>query len=673
MDELKGKVTGFVKDLVSSIDEDIEMLNTNGVVLKFVHNAPAETVDWICKLLTKPVLSGGGGLQLKKYEVEDSENDKIFILSATLKQLFQAADQFNLLKQTHDGYLKKFSLEEKYDFENFEDDNENFLLCSEQQYLLNSMLNNVICEDEDIKHVPGYPRVKVYKSRPVIPRCKAKTIIQIYPLHSNDDLKSLKANWYIDYKRWTQPLESIKKYFGETIALYFSFLEFYSKFLIPPAVFGFMHWFFFVNKDSTDNDNIFFAILNVIWATVFLELWKRKGATIAYTWGRLTINDDSSSMLEKPRAEYKGHPRISPVTGLLEPHYPTWRRRLKMYLVTYPLLVLSLLFAASGMWLYFEFKEHMMLWYKDSTGLWSRIVKKLPGVVYASLIYGLNHLYGKLAVLMNDWENHRVPSSYNNHLIVKLVLFYSVNSFLSLFYIAFYLQDMLMLKQHLATLLITQQLIQQVQESVFPYMKYKRHNIQVQKSSNGLVKIRKMRDPKNQVTKEGNLPDYSTTFQDYLELFLQFGYVFLFSAVYPLAAFWALLNNIIEIRTDAFKLCNLHQRPFTQPASSIGAWQVAFEAISIIAVMTNCALIGMSRSVQDVLSMKVDPIKYVILFVAIEHVVVLIKLTIARLIPDVPGPITTKLAKAEYKRKQLIKEKELWQIYQRQRASSEME
>ena len=62
---------------------------------------------------------------------------------------------------------------------------------------------------------------------------------------------------------------------------------------------------------------------------------------------------------------------------------------------------------------------------------------------------------------------------------------------------------------------------------------------------------------------------------------LQFGYVFMFSAAYPLAAFWALLNNITELKTDAFKLCRLHQRPFTEPASSIGAWQVLIIIICI--------------------------------------------------------------------------------------------
>lgn len=34
------------------------------------------------------------------------------------------------------------------------------------------------------------------------------------------------------------------------------------------------------------------------------------------------------------------------------------------------------------------------------------------------------------------------------------------------------------------------------------------------------------------------------------------GYVILFSAAYPPAAVWAFLNNVVEIRGDAFKLVN---------------------------------------------------------------------------------------------------------------------
>lgn len=67
------------------------------------------------------------------------------------------------------------------------------------------------------------------------------------------------------------------------------------------------------------------------------------------------------------------------------------------------------------------------------------------------------------------------------------------------------------------------------------------------------------------------------TFDDYLELFLLFGYVSLFSCVYPLAAVLVVLNNVTEVYSDAFKMCRVFKRPFSEPASNIGVWQVRQE------------------------------------------------------------------------------------------------
>lgn len=69
---------------------------------------------------------------------------------------------------------------------------------------------------------------------------------------------------------------------------------------------------------------------------------------------------------------------------------------------------------------------------------------------------------------------------------------------------------------------------------------------------------------------------FQGTFDDYLELFLQFGYVSLFPCVYPLAAVFAVLNNITEIYSDALKMCRVYKRPFAEPTANIGVWQVIF-------------------------------------------------------------------------------------------------
>ena len=78
----------------------------------------------------------------------------------------------------------------------------------------------------------------------------------------------------------------------------------------------------------------------------------------------------------------------------------------------------------------------------------------------------------------------------------------------------------------------------------------------------------------NKLTSINNLLQYEDTFEDYLEMFIQFGYVMLFSSAFPLAAACAFFNNLIEIRSDAFKLCCVFQRPFAQRVGSIGVWQV---------------------------------------------------------------------------------------------------
>lgn len=45
-----------------------------------------------------------------------------------------------------------------------------------------------------------------------------------------------------------------------------------------------------------------FAIFNVVWATLFLEEWKRRGAEFAYKWGTL---DTPAESIEEPRPQFR--------------------------------------------------------------------------------------------------------------------------------------------------------------------------------------------------------------------------------------------------------------------------------------------------------------------------------------------------------------------------------
>lgn len=61
----------------------------------------------------------------------------------------------------------------------------------------------------------------------------------------------------------------------------------------------------------------------------------------------------------------------------------------------------------------------------------------------------------------------------------------------------------------------------------------------------------------------------------------------IFVAAFPLAPFFALLNNILEMRLDAKKLLTFHKRPVTQRVRDIGVWYRILDCIAKLSVITN--------------------------------------------------------------------------------------
>lgn len=107
--------------------------------------------------------------------------------------------------------------------------------------------------------------------------------------------------------------------------------------------------------------------------------------------------------------------------------------------------------------------------------------------------------------------------------MLKLASFYFVNNFGSLFYLAFRSRDMELLEQTLSSLLITRQLINNVKEQLIPYMTAKSS---LKTTAGKMAKETHEEAPvMSKVEAELLFPTYDGTFEDYLELFVQFGYV----------------------------------------------------------------------------------------------------------------------------------------------------
>eukprot|EP00744_Colponema_vietnamica_P001008 GILI01001731.1.p2 GENE.GILI01001731.1~~GILI01001731.1.p2 ORF type:complete len:458 (-),score=206.32 GILI01001731.1:254-1597(-) len=135
--------------------------------------------------------------------------------------------------------------------------------------------------------------------------------------------------------------------------------------------------------------------------------------------------------------------------------------------------------------------------------------------------------------------------------------------------------------------------------------------------------------------KQKLLPAYDDTFKDYDEMIIQYGYVTLFTVAFPLAPLLALLNNVAEIRLDAFKLTVLHRRPLPTKAEDIGSWYYILDIMTIMSVVTNVGVIAFTSGSNSVIPLY-DRLKYFIIW---EHVLLGIKFLLKILIPDVPRSI----------------------------------
>ncbi|XP_077064055.1 anoctamin-10 [Siphateles boraxobius] len=639
---------------LSFSDSDVSSF-TPLVVLELADDTKAEAITWLLNRIRDKQQNGGAELLVDQVllPVQDVQksNPNVFVVGSTLQRLLNGAEDVGLFKEFQDGTMRGFTYANRESFRDFEGDGQAFLSDAECQYIIKHELDTLRAKNEE--HVPGYPKLKLYPGKSVVRRLQSKgVLVQFFPLHNKEDLKRLSFSWYKKIKLSFQPLDDIRCYFGEGLALYFGFLEYFTFALVPMALIGIPYYLF----DWEDYDKyVLFAVFNLVWSTVFLEVWKRCSATLAYGWGTLS----RKKAFEEPRPGFHGALGFNPVTGREEPVYPSSKRQLRIYLVSVPFVLLCLYLSFYVMMVYFDMENWAISIYTENPNFASGILMFVPSIIYAVVIEIMNLLYRYAAEFLTNWENHRLESSFQNHLVLKVLVFNFVNCFASLFYIAFVMQDMVLLRQSLATLLITSQILNQVMEAFLPYWLQRRRNKKVHK------RMRRMMGDKElplleQVQLETEMNTYLGTFDDYLEQFLLFGYVSLFSCVYPLAAVLVVLNNITEVYSDAFKMCHVFKRPFSEPAANIGVWQLAFETMSVIAVVTNCALIGLSPQVNAYFPE--SETQLILVVVAIEHVLLAFKFILAFVIPDVPKHIQVKLEKLEFDSLEALKKRKILEV-----------
>lgn len=131
---------------------------------------------------------------------------------------------------------------------------------------------------------------------------------------------------------------------------------------------------------------------------------------------------------------------------------------------------------------------------------------------------------------------------------------------------------------------------------------------------------------------ESTLSSYETPLDDYMEMVIGYGYVVLFSVAFPYTPLIVLFLSALELRVDAWKLCNLTKRPFPAQDNSIGVWMVIIQIMALVGAATNTGIVIFTSDVFDISS---GEMKWII-FILIEHGLFILKFLVSVYIPDVP-------------------------------------
>lgn len=261
-----------------------------------------------------------------------------------------------------------------------------------------------------------------------------------FPAHLESSKTELSNNWG-SFKKFfkLQDIQKIREYFGERIGMYFAWLEFM---LVWMAVAGLVGLTLFAIQegtggvDDTDEDLVaseisllVMALFLPVFATVLEQLWLRRQNALAWRWGQLK----GKQIQKEQRPEYKGKYMKDPISGKFIKVEPTSRFKRFKRVFSFSVIILFTIAAVVALISIFIYRAGLR---QDSWG------PRVIGIVNALQIKIFNivtfiQIYKYIATLLNNWENHATSNDYENAMILKLFIFQFVNSYSSLFYIAF--------------------------------------------------------------------------------------------------------------------------------------------------------------------------------------------------------------------------------------------
>lgn len=510
-----------------------------------------------------------------------------------------AAEKTGLFKMHRSGYEKPFTMDQWRDFGRGEEARpQDLFSLSERQEIVQNLIESI--RADQLTEVVGLEHrcVLVQTGQSVFAVCKrAGIVVAMFPPHDYGMLTKLRHQWFTQL---TIPVHMIRVYFGIRIAFYYAFLSFYTWSLMVPMTVGVL---VMVHQNSL-KWRIAGVLFNLLWNTIILEVWRKRADHLSCYWG----------LHEKP-APPKNRLLFAYGENMLA-------QRAFRVLVSQVVVMACVLLCVLQQYEYLTLETYISVMFSGSA-LVDAAARVLPGVANTLVSMVFSDVYRALSQRLTEWENHQTQAEYLQHLTGKLIIFDFFGRFGSLFYTAFYLQDIQLLRKQVYIQLVMAFTKENLVEIAMPRALRRvtslvRHMIR--SDSTYLPGV-------HSLLSEADMATYTSTYVDYYKMFSQFAFVFLFGPVVPLAPLIAFFGNLFEMLMVVYKLTVVFQRPLKIGREGIGIWEPSFQAISFMAVPCNIALICVENPDSlSTLSRLFTDTEFVLFLVGIEHAILLLKL-----------------------------------------------
>ncbi|KND88807.1 Uncharacterized protein TOPH_06579 [Tolypocladium ophioglossoides CBS 100239] len=440
-----------------------------------------------------------------------------------------------------------------------------------------------------------------------------KYVDGVFPVHDQAFNKAWIQKWSQKYLLDQADIDEIRNKFGENVAFYFAFLRSYFCFLVFPSIFGFTAWLLM------GQFAYLYALGCGLWSVVFFEYWKQKEVDLSVQWGVRGV-----SSIQYPRPEFKWEFETEDaVTGEPKRVYPQIKR-IQTQLLQIPFAFACVL-VLGGLVVICNSLEIFINEVYD--GPFKQYLAFVPTVLLVVFTPTFSAVLMSAANALTERENYETMDSYNAALIQKQFVLNFMTSYMALLFTAFvYIpfgnilvpildfwrttaQTITFSQRPLPTqkfqinpqrissqmfyFTVTAQIVNFATEVVVPYVIHKafakakefqgKGAAQTQDHAEEAEFLKRVRD-------ECRLEVYDVT-GDYREMVMQYGYLSLFSVAWPLAACCFLVNNCVELRSDALKIAISCKRPIPWRSDSIGPWLTAIGFLSWLGSITSAAIV----------------------------------------------------------------------------------